>query len=614
MENNKYRHPRAVADVLARCVFVLLLPFAWSCRQQAGSVKGTYLDASLDASTRAGLLLSLMTLEEKIGQMTQPARDFLGSDSNIALYGFGSVLSGGGSAPANNTAEAWADMVDAYQTQALATRLRIPLLYGTDAVHGHNNLAGAVIFPHNIGLGASFNPQLVTAVARATAVETAATGIRWTFAPCLAVPQDERWGRTYEGFSEDTDLVATLGAVAIRGLQGGNDGSDLAKPSFILATAKHYLGDGGTLRGIDQGDAVYSEADLRGLFLPPYAEAIEAGVGSVMISFSSWNGVKLHQHAYLINEVLKKELAFDGFVVSDWAGLKQLPGNHAQQIRQAVNAGIDMVMVPDTWREFMRDLKTLVEQDKIPISRIDDAVRRILTAKFKLGLFEQPMANRADLALIGSAEHRALARQAVRESLVVLKNDGILPLPRSGSRIVLVGAAADDVGAQCGGWTLSWQGQNGPVPGGTSILAGLKQLAPDSVFFAENADAVRDADIAIVVAAEKPYAEMEGDDPVLAFPKQAAADIAALRARGIPVVTILLSGRPLVAKNEVNASSAFVAAWLPGTEGAGVADILFGLQPPSGRLPFTWFDSVDVIPVNSSQFEAGVLFPYGYGM
>ncbi|MBU0955487.1 MAG: glycoside hydrolase family 3 C-terminal domain-containing protein, partial [Spirochaetes bacterium] len=434
--------------------------------------------------------------------------------------------------------------------------------------------------------------------------------------PCVAVPQDERWGRTYEGFSEDSALVSRLGAAAVLGLQGSADLLQLADTGFILATAKHFVGDGGTAKGKDQGDAVIDEETLRAMHLPPYEAAIKAGVRSVMISFSSWNGVKLHQHKYLITDVLKIELDFSGFVVSDWAGVKQLPGSPKEQIRLAINAGIDMVMVPDSWREFISDLRSLVQSGEVEMARIDDAVYRILLTKFELGLFERPLADRELLALVGSAEHRQLAREAVQASLVVLKNNNILPLSAGLRRIGVVGAAADDIGAQCGGWTITWQGANGAITEGTTILEGIQSLAGPQLqlVYAKTAAELGPVDLAIVVAAEKPYAEGQGDDPVLAFPSGMAAEVKRLKAAGIPVLTILLSGRPLLAGDVVADSDAFIAAWLPGTEGGGIADLLFGKVSPSGTLPFTWFSDIASIPLNAKKAGPGVLFPAGYGL
>lgn len=583
------------------------------------SANPLFRDASKSPEERAKDLLGYMSLDEKIGQMTQAARDYVTNTSDITDRALGSLLSGGGSTPSINRVENWADMYDGYQQAALKTRLAIPLIYGIDAVHGNNNLAGAVIFPHNIGLGATRNPALVEEIARITALETAATGIDWTFAPCVAIPQDERWGRTYEGFGEDTALVSELGVAAIRGYQGATAGQLQTlgdSPSAILACAKHYIGDGGTTMGVDQGNTEVTEEELRAIYLPPYQEAIKAGVETIMVSFSSWNGVKMHQQGYLINDVLKKELGFKGFIVSDWAGVKQLPGTSAKQIELAINAGIDMVMVPDDWKAFMGTLKKLVQDEKVPLSRIDDAVTRILVSKFKLGLFEKPLADRSMLGTVGSDEHRQLARQAVQESLVVLKNNKVLPISGSVKTIALVGSAADDIGAQCGGWTITWQGSNGAITAGTTIKQALEKALPPGVklIHTDDATTIARADLAIVVAAEAPYAEMKGDDPRLDFPASGSTAIATLNAKGIPVVTILLSGRPLVANTEIAGSEAFIAAWLPGTEADGIADILLGTVKPRGTLSYTWFDSVDAIPVNSVGPGPGVLFPYGHGL
>lgn len=564
-----------------------------------------FRDSRLSPAERAADLLSYMSLDEKIGQMTQAARDFIQDDGDIAAYGIGSVLSGGGSAPPENSPRAWAGMVDRYQAAALKGRLGIPLLYGIDSVHGNNNLKGAVIFPHNIGLGATRDPQLVEEIARATALETAAVGIDWTFSPCVAVPQDERWGRTYEGFSEDTALVSQLAAAAVRGYQ-----------SRILACAKHFIGDGATTGGVDRGDADIDEDELRARFLPPYREAIAAGVGSVMVSFNSWRGVKMHQQKYLIDGLLKGEMGFRGFVVSDWAGVKELPGSEGTQIASAVNSGIDMVMVPDTWKSFIALLRKQVQSGAVSRSRIDDAVRRILEAKFSLGLFEHPFSDPALLSEVGAPAHRELARRAVRESLVVLKNEKILPLPKKGLRIAVVGAAADDIGSQCGGWTISWQGQRGHITEGTTVLEAIREaVGPEgAVQFSADGSGLGPADAIILVAAEAPYAEMKGDDPDLAFPADAAAMFPALAAQKAPIVTILLSGRPLLIKQELEASRAFIAAWLPGTEAKGIADLLFGDFAPRGTLPYTWFDSVSALPINAKQPGPGVLFPFGFGL
>ncbi|HEU5070644.1 MAG TPA: glycoside hydrolase family 3 protein, partial [Verrucomicrobiae bacterium] len=435
-----------------------------------------------EASRRADELLQQMTLEEKIGQMVQADSDALKDKGDIGKYFLGSVLSGGSSDPADNSPQSWLKLVETCQAEALKTRLKIPLLYGIDAVHGHNNVQGAVIFPHNIGLGATHNPKLVAQAARVTAEEMAGTGIRWAFAPCLAVAQDERWGRTYESFGQSPDLVSELGAAAVRGFQG----SELSPGTSVLACAKHFVGDGGTQGGVDQGNTVVDEATLRRIHLAPYRAAIKAGVGSVMISFSSWNGAKMHGNRHLITDVLKGELGFTGFTVSDWAAIDQLPHDYKGDIEASINAGLDMVMIPNgpgqknNYVEFIDDLKALVGEQRVPQARIDDAVRRILRVKFAMGLFNEPAVDPALTAGIGSAAHRDVARNCVRESLVLLKNErNALPLGKNIRRLAVVGAAADDLGVQCGGWTISWQGSTGNVTRGTTILQAVRQsVAP----------------------------------------------------------------------------------------------------------------------------------------
>lgn len=575
-------------------------------------------DAKASPEARAADLLARMTLDEKIGQMTQPARDYIRNPADIGRYGFGSILSGGGSGPRSNIPLSWADMYDGYQRQALGSRLAIPMIYGIDAVHGNNNVRGSTIFPHNIGLGAAGDAALVEKAARITAAEVAATGIDWTFAPCVTVPQDIRWGRSYEGFSEEPGLTGRLGAAAVKGFQAGSGDAAFAAPDSILACIKHFVGDGGTKGGVDRGDTVCDEGTLRSLYLAPYVEGIKAGAGSVMVSFSSWNGLAMHQHRYLVTDVLKGELGFKGFVVSDWAGVKEAPGDPATQIEKAINAGVDLVMVPDNYAEFVATLTGLVKSGRVDQARIDDAARRILTVKFRIGLFERPYADRSLLAAVGSPEHRAVARQAVRQSQVVLKNDGILPLkPGAYKRILVCGSAADDIGMQCGGWTITWQGDAGPITPGSTVLQGVKELAGPGaqVSYAPGADLPAGSfDLAIVVAGELPYAEMKGDNQRLALLPQDKLSVAALAARKIPTVTVLLSGRPLLIGDELAASRAFVAGWLPGSEGAGVADILFGVQKPSGKLSFTWPADLAAVPVHADKPAPGVLFPRGWGL
>jgi len=570
-----------------------------------------YRDPELPVAERVEDLLARMDVVDKVGQMTQAERGQAGPGLVNALR-IGSVLSGGGSAPEPNTPEGWADMYDEYQQGALATLLGIPIIYGVDAVHGHNNLPGATVFPHNIGLGATRDPELVERVARATAVEVAATGPTWTFSPCLCVARDDRWGRTYESFSEDPEVVSAM-ASAVTGYQGERLG---AKRASVLATAKHFVGDGGTDGGVDQGDMTIDEDELRRIHLPPFEAAIERGVGSVMVSFSSWHGEKLHAHRYLLTEVLKDELGFEGFVVSDWAGIDQIdgePGFTTEEVAAAANAGIDMFMVPTEVERFVALLTEAVESGAVPIERVDDAVRRILTKKLELGLFERPLADRELARHIGSPEHRALAREAVARSLVVLTDDGVLPLTAS-TRLLVTGSLADDVGAQSGGWTLTWQGASGPVPGGTSILEGLRAAVGDVTHEPGPGLGVVQADVAVAVVGEQPYAEFEGDRPDGAsLPPEDLAVLEALRRTGVPTVVVVVSGRPVDLHGVEEWASAVVAAWLPGTEGAGVADVLTGAVPPSGTLPMSWPRSGDVGPVNVGDGRPA-LWPFGAGL
>src|SRR6185437_2764870 len=564
-------------------------------------------------------LLARMTLEEKIGQMVQVDCNALPDKSAVQKYFLGSVLSGGSSDPTSgNTAKDWLDFVSGFEQEALQTRLKIPLIYGIDAVHGHNNVLGATIFPHHIGMGATRDRKLVERADRVTAEEVAATGIRWAFAPCIAVVQNERWGRTYESYSENTRLVSELGAASIEGFQGRRLSAD---PVSVLACAKHYLGDGGTTNGIDQGNTVCDEATLRKLFLPPYQAAVKAGVGSIMVSYSSWNGVKMHANKYLLTDVLKGELGFRGFLVSYWAAIDQISPDYKQDVETSINAGLDMIMIPNgppktnNYVEFIEDLKSLVADGKVPESRIDDAVRRILRIKFQLGLFDSARPA-PSLDTVGSPEHRAVARECVRESLVLLKNDKhVLPLSKKIKTLAIAGAAADDLGIQCGGWTIDWQGGRGNItPGGTTILAAIRQtVSPETkVVFTPDASDVQGADAVVVVVGEHPYAEMKGDRADLDLSAEDTALIAKAKSAGAPVVTILLSGRPLILNDALTDSDSFVAAWLPGTEGLGVTDVLFGDYKFKGKLPRTWARSN--AHVRTGDTAEAPLFPYGFGL
>jgi beta-glucosidase len=567
-------------------------------------------------------LIKEMTIDEKIGQMTQVDQQFLNDISDISKYGFGSLLSGGGSTPKVNEPKAWADMYDQYQREALNSRLKIPLLYGIDAVHGHNNVVGATIFPHNIGLGATRDAKLVESVARATALEVAATGIDWDFAPCLAVPNDYRWGRTYEGFSENTALVTELGNAAILGYQSAN----INNPNSVLACAKHFIGDGGTLFGtglngkIDRGNLAISENELREKHLPPFKKAVESGVATFMAAYNTWNDVRCHANKYLLTDILKEELGFKGFVVSDWAAIEDIPGDYKSDIIISINAGIDMVMVPgavkfgnESFEKFIKLFKESIEDGSIPMTRVDNAVKRILLIKKQAGLFDRPFSNQQLLSHIGSQKHREIAREAVRKSMVLLKNeDNLLPLPKNGKTIIVAGRGADNIGMQSGGWTISWQGEMGNKTAGTSILEAIQSTVDPttSVQFTEDGNNAI-GDVAIVVIGEEPYAEMEGDRIDLSLDKKDLAVIDKLKAQNIPVVVILLSGRPMIITDHLDQWDALVAAWLPGTEGHGISDVLFGDYNPTGELSFSWPKSMDQIPITKTDDH---LFDFGYGL
>jgi len=584
--------------------------------------------SAYDAEAKA--LLGTMTLEEKIGQMVQAEQDQV-KEGDVAAYFLGSLLSGGNSDPKTNSLQDWTDLYDRVQSQTQKTRLKIPLLYGIDAVHGHNNVIGAVIFPHHIGLGATRDAALVEEVERITAQEVRATGIHWVFAPCVAVSRDERWGRSYESFSEDPALVAELARAAVRGFQG----EDLTDPLRVLACAKHYVGDGGTVYGsgtvaletdktkhwpMDQGDTRLSEADLRRIHMAGYKTAIEEGVGSIMPSYSSWNGERMSGHKHLLTDVLKDEMGFEGFLISDYNAIDALPGNYREQIKASTNAGMDMFMVPSRWKELYGLLKDLAEKGEVPMSRIDDAVLRILRVKYAMGLMDPGRSALADRSLqksFGSAEHRAVARRAVRQSMVLLKNDKkVLPLAKTAKRIHVAGSNADDIGNQCGGWTISWQGESGaPTTGGTTILAALRAAAgADRVTYARDGLGAAGADVAVVVVGETPYAEYKGDRDDLSLSKDDRAALANAKKAGVPVVLVVVSGRPLILGDAVDMADAVVAAWLPGTEGQGVADVLFGDYKPTGKLAFSWPRSMEQIPINVGDAKYDPLFAYGFGL
>ena len=576
---------------------------------------------TFDAPARA--LVERMTLAEKIGQMTQPDHEFLHDPTDVERYFIGSVLNGGNSDPrAGNSLQAWRAMYEMYQEHATRTRLHIPLIYGVDAVHGNSNVLGAVIFPHNIGLGATRDSALVRRIEEITAEETRAVGINWAFAPCICVPQDIRWGRTYEGYSEDPSIVSMLGAAAVRGLQGDTLGS----PLRVAATAKHYLGDGGTSIGtgtikwgLDQGDTRVDSATLQRIHLYAYRAAVAAGVATIMPSYNSWNGLKVSGDRHLLTDVLKGELGFQGFLISDYNAVNQLHPDFKTAIEMSINAGMDMVMVPEQYRQFITLLTQLVHEGRVPVSRIDDAVTRILRVKFALGLMAPHYDYHADRLLeqrFGSEGHRAVARQAVRESVVLLKNARhALPLSKHAKRIHVAGKSADDLGNQTGGWTIDWQGKSGEVTSGTTILAAIKQaVGPQTrVTYSADGTGAAGADAVVVVIGETPYAEMLGDRLDLALDSTDRRAVANARASKAPVIVVLISGRPLILGPVLDEADAVMAAWLPGSEGAGVADVLFGDYRPTGKLSFTWPRSMRQVP-RSAAVGHDPLFPLGFGL
>ncbi|MDH6219381.1 glycoside hydrolase family 3 protein [Streptomyces pseudovenezuelae] len=589
-----------------------------------------YLDSKLPVKKRVADLLSRMSLEEKAGQMTQAERGAMSTPSDIASYDLGSLLSGGGSTPTPNTAAAWAKMIDGFQLRTQATRFQIPLIYGVDAVHGHNNLAGATVMPHNIGIGATRDPQLAQKTGSVTASEVRATGVPWDFAPCLCVTRDERWGRSYESFGEDPALVKSMETV-IQGLQGAANGKDLKDDDKVLATAKHFVGDGGTEYGssttgtytIDQGVTKVTRQQLEAVHLAPYQTAVDRGIGTVMPSYSSLDilgdgqgPVKMHARADMINGVLKGRMGFDGFVISDWNAIDQLPGDYAAHVSTSVNAGVDMMMVPYSYKDFTTTLIAQVKAGAVTEKRIDDAVSRILAQKFKLGLFEKPYADTSNASKIGSTSHRAVARQAAAESQVLLKNaNNVLPLKKN-QKVYVAGSNADDLGNQTGGWTITWQGASGTNTTGTTILQGMKNAGGDVTYSKDASAATSGYDVGVVVVGETPYAEGIGDvgngnDLALTPADQAAVDkvCAAMKC-----AVLIVSGRPQLIGDRLGDIDALVASWLPGTEGDGVADVLYGKRSFTGQLPVTWPKSEAQLPINVGDTAYDPQFPYGWGL
>ena len=594
-------------------------------------------DPELEA--RVDALLERMTVREKVGQVIQAE---IGSVTprDVRRYDLGSVLNGGGSFPDENkhaSPESWLALADAFHEASTDTSdggVGIPVIWGVDAVHGHNNVIGATIFPHNIGLGAARNPDLIRRIGEITAREVLATGLDWNFGPTVAVARDDRWGRTYESYSEDPKIVVEYARALVEGLQGAVGSPDFLGEERVIATAKHFLGDGGTFEGHDQGDTRASEEDLRDIHGAPYVAALDAGAQAVMASFSSWHGRKLHGHAGLLTDVLKGRMAFDGLVVGDWNGHGQLPNCTNDNCADTLRAGLDLFMVPEDWRALHRNTLRQVRSGEIPEERLDDAVRRILRVKARAGLLDSSRPSERALGgrfeLLGAPEHREVARQAVRESLVLLKNnDNLLPLAPS-SLVLVAGPAADDIGRQSGGWTLTWQGTentNDDFPGATSIWTGIQRTVEaaggEAVLCQGCAYSGGLPDAAIYVTGETPYAEGQGDVTSLEYSPGDKSDVelmGRLRAANIPVVTIFLSGRPLWMNPEINASDGFVAAWLPGSEGAGVADVIFSAADGGvandfrGKLSFSWPRSLDQTVLNVGDPDYDPLFPYGYGL
>lgn len=594
-----------------------------------------YQNTDAPVEARVQDLLSRMTLPEKIGQMTQIERT-VASPAAIRDFFIGSVLNAGGSAPFEDAKSSdWADMIDGFQRSALASRLGIPLIYGTDAVHGNNNVYGATVFPHNIALGATRDADLVRRIGAATALEVRASGVHWAFAPCVAVLGDPRWGRSYESYGEDPGLVSEM-TLLVSGLQGEppvehpNGYPFVAGSNKVVACAKHFVGDGGTDKGVNEGNTIASYEDLEKIHIPPYLKCLAQGVSTVMASYSSWNGSNLHSDYFLLTEVLKEKLGFKGFIISDWEGLDRLSeprgSNYRNCVKTAVNAGIDMVMVPFKYEQFIQDMTDLVESGEIPMARVNDAVERILRVKFVAGLFEHPLSDRSLLETVGCKEHRELGREAVRKSSVLLKNGKdadkpFLPLDRNAKRILVTGTHADDVGYQCGGWTKTWFGLSGRITIGTTLLDAIKAAVGDKTEVVyektpskETLESSEGFSYAIVAVGESPYAETIGDSSELIIPFD-GSDIVTTVAERIPTLVMLISGRPVVLEPTVlEKTEALVAAWLPGTEGQGMADVIFGDYDFEGKLPVSWFKTVEHLPLNARANSYDPLFPLGFGL
>lgn len=587
---------------------------------------------------RVAALLAQMSVEEKVGQVIQADMASV-TPEDVRRYRLGSVLNGGNSGPNGNDralAPEWLAIADAYYDASMDAppgRPAIPIMWGSDAVHGNSNIIGATIFPHNIGLGATRNRELLRQIGEITALELRVVGGDWTFAPTIAVVRDDRWGRTYEGYSEEPEIVRSFASAIVEGIQGRPGDPDFLRGPHVLASAKHFLGDGGTDGGRDQGDNLYSEREFRDLFGSAYPPAIGAGVQTVMTSYNSWFGTKSTGNRALLNDVLIERFGFDGFVIDDWNAHGQVPGCTATSCAAAFNAGVDMFMAPESWRGLYENTLAQVRSGEISMARLDEAVGRILRVKMRAGLFEagrpSARAHAGDWGLLGAAAHRAVARQAVRESLVLLKNDGgLLPLPAN-LDVLVAGDGADDLGMQSGGWTISWQGDGNAradFPNGETIFEAIRarvQAGGGSAVLSRDGAFTERPDVAIVVFGEQPYAEFRGDVSTLDYQPDDARDLRllqSLQARGVPVVSVFLSGRPMYVTPELNASNAFVAAWLPGSEGGGLADVLFRdadgpiLHDFRGQLSFSWPRAPDQTPLNVGDRDYDPLFAFGYGL
>ena len=586
-------------------ILILFLFFMWLGLGKS-KPPGTYSKGSDEENI--GDILTSMSLEEKAGQMTLVAEYAIKDKNDIGKKGIGGILSGGGGYPVPNTPESWRLMINSFQKEALASRTGIPLFYGVDAVHGHNNVEGAVIFPHNIGLGASRSSELVRETAFITAQEMLGTGANWNFAPVLSLPRDMRWGRVYESFGNDQALVSELGRHYILGLNEAG----------VLATPKHYLGEGFEEWGsskdylLDQGAITLSEEELLGDSLEPFEKAVNSGAMSIMVSRSSWQGVKISANKRLLTNILKEHLNFKGFLVSDWGAIDQISDNDYRNTVEAINAGIDMVMVPENYGEFIDNVVRAVNSGDIPESRINDAVERILRAKKSIGLFNVSITKHPDPDVLGNPEHRNVARRAVRESLVLLKNEGVLPITK-GKSVILAGRGGDDVGLQSGGWTIEWQGREGKIPGGTSILGGLRRELPDcDITFEAEGDFIipEKADIGIAVISEKPYAEGAGDTENLGLSESDRKVIESVKKHSKKTVLLVLAGRPLIISDVINQADAVVMAWLPGSEGDGIAEVLSGKYDFKGKLPLAWPKSMEAVKEKGED----PLFEFGYGL